>query len=461
MNLQQRKKPRLNTEVTDEGKVETTVENGASLLILNDDCLETLFEWFPLNELASISKTCKRLHQMAAEFFQRKYSRVVINIWKYDRLLIIPNTPWSRTFSHLIRHAQISGDDIDIYRSLATRVQKELKSLCIHSRALSVEHTDCIKDTLQNVETIIIEECSLTNDLHGTVLQHCKSMKRLQIRESFIERDSQLRHFWLQQTYPLLEVFQMDNIWTVYYTHLVSFFQRNPTIKSFYSNETSPQMVARLIREVDVKLNDLLIGLNISFYSERSDKISKMEELHQNLNGLYENGNYKRLYLKFWRKSICIDFSEQLKSIQGIHGIDVKSIEIDSNDIATAIASFSQLSRLHLYTIRRVEYAEILSRELCNLEQMDLVIDTYDTVYPFIRNSPKLRSIYFIVIRTDDTIVDLAKLNRERAKLPGACKLTLYIDHHRRFPLKNAIEHLKYPLIEVKASESYIKPDYL
>lgn len=182
-----------------------------------------------------------------------------------------------------------------------------------------------------------------------------------------------------------------------------------------------------------------------------------MNELCEKLNTLHKNGNYKRLYIRMWQISVCVDFVKELQTLEGLHGIDMSSEEVDGDDVAVALASFHSLKSLNLYTITKVEYAEKLSRGLLHLEELQLIIDTFDTILPFIRNAPKLQRIFLVCVRTDDTNINLPKLNKERGKLFEACKLTLYLDHLIFLPIKENLIQIKYPLLQIERSESYIK----
>lgn len=445
-------------------------------LTMNDDCLEAVLEWLGWDDLASISKTCKRLNVMAQEFFQRKFPAAHINIWNLgDSVILIPRTAWAKTFSHLIKDVRISGEDINIYHRLEKSTHKQLRVLNISSRSLTEEHIDCIVDKLQYVESMTLDDCSVANELHYTVLQHCKNMKRLHLK-GFIFEDLEkqgLKYQWLQHIYRNLELLQLDDIKKEQNHNLVKFLRRNKTIKAFLSRDMHWPTVLNVITDADAKLDDLLIGLKESgarvvarlmnnfgdYYKSKNfrDQKRRMIEFCDKMNTFKEKGNVKRLYLKTWHCSILFDFSDIFQSLYVLHGIDLSSESIETEDIAVAIASLRQLKSLNLYLINKIEYAEILSKGLSNLEELQLIIDTYKTIYPFIRNAPNLKRMSFLCIRTDDTRINLSKLNAERAKLPGAQKLTLYIDHYRYLPLKKALVQLKYPLLEIEIAEAHFK----
>lgn len=445
-------------------------------LTMNDDCIEAILEWLDWDDLASISKTCKRLHILTQEFFQRKYPAAHINIWNLgDGVVLIPRTKWARTFSHLIKDARISGEDINIYHRLSKSVHKKLRALNISSRSLMEEYIDCIVDQLQHVESITFDDCQVTNELHMTVLQYCKNMKRLHLK-GFIFEDLEkkgLKYRWMEHTYPKLELLQLDDVKVEQHNKLIEFLRRNTTIKSFMSRDMQCAAVVKVVIESGAKLDNLLLGMKESgsrivarltknfdgYYNGDTFRMQKMRlmELCDKLNQLYDKGNLNRLYIKTWHGCIALDFAKIFRSMRPLYGIDMSSESIEDKDVAAAIASLDQLKSLSLYTIKKIEYAETLSKGLSNLEELQMIVDKYDTVHPFIRNSPKLQKIYFLCVRTDDTNINLAKLNKERSKLAGAQKLTLYIDHYKYLPLKRALGRLKYPLLEIEITEAHFK----
>lgn len=472
------KRPRLDVQVASHDADPSAAMNSlmTTFLTMNDDCIEAVLEWLDWDNLASISKTCKRLHVLANEFFQRKYPAAHINIWNLgDGVVLIPRTPWARTFSHLIKDVRISGEDINIYRRLAKSVHKQLRALHISSRLLSEEYIDCIVDQIEHVETMTLDDCMVANELHFTVLQYCKNMKRLHLK-GFLFEDLEkkgLKYQWLQHTYRHLELLQLDDIKKEQHHNLIEFLRRNTTIKAFLSREMHCFAVTNVIIDANAQLDDLLLGLKESgarivarlttnldnYYKGESFRLLKLKMIEwcDKLNAHHDQGNLKRLYLKTWHGCIAFDFADVFRKLRPLHGIDLSSESIEDKDVAGAIASFDRLKSLCLYTITKIEYAEILSKGLLNLEEIQLIIDTFETIYPFIRNSPKLQRMYFLCIRTGDTNINLAKLNSERAKLSTPEKLTLYIDHYKYLPLKEALGQLKYPFIEIEISEAHFK----
>lgn len=264
--MSKRKRQKLELNVRNVESLEI-VGNLAAFLDLNDDCLEAIFEWMGLNDLAALSKTCKRLHFLAVGYFQRRYNNIVINIWNLGNgVILIPRTAWARTFSHVIKDVRISGEDIEIYRRIQTSTCKQLKSLCISSRALLDEHVDCIIDRLETVETLSIDDCMVKDELHNTILQYCKHLKRLHLK-GFILEDMEkrgLKNQWLKHTYQHLELLQVDDMRRENPNSLIEFFRRNKTIKTFLSRDMNAFLVTKVIGEADAKLDELLLALKES-----------------------------------------------------------------------------------------------------------------------------------------------------------------------------------------------------
>ena len=75
----------------------------------------------------------------------------------------------------------------------------------------------------------------------------------------------------------------------------------------------------------------------------------------------------------------------------------------------------------------------------------------------FIQRLPKLKEIaVHFFIKTNQSHIDLCALNEERKKLPGACKLCIYVQENIYLETKMTPKNLyaNHDLIEIKRMES-------
>lgn len=57
-----------------------------TLFDLNSNCLKSILKLLPLTDLFLLSQTCKRLHQLAGEHFQRQYPEIRMEIGSYSNI---------------------------------------------------------------------------------------------------------------------------------------------------------------------------------------------------------------------------------------------------------------------------------------------------------------------------------------------------------------------------------------
>lgn len=59
-------------------------EDSTEFMDMNDDCLLKVFEYLPLNDVCSLSETCKRMHELGSTHFMQKYKskQIVFVRWE-------------------------------------------------------------------------------------------------------------------------------------------------------------------------------------------------------------------------------------------------------------------------------------------------------------------------------------------------------------------------------------------
>lgn len=95
-----------------------------------------------------------------------------------------------------------------------------------------------------------------------------------------------------------------------------------------------------------------------------------------------------------------------------------------------------------------------LLREICRIynEYHDL-----NVIKPFLRYAPRLKEIKVDYIYDgfpiETSIVDLAALNKERIKLTGATKITIYVPENNFLVTKFAITKTELSFVRIKRAE--------
>lgn len=191
-------------------------------------------------------------------------------------------------------------------------------------------------------------------------------------------------------------------------------------------------------------------------YSEECSSYKKqtLETLLEFLNQLHEQGFYKRLHI------FRIGNSKLRTGLALIRGLELLSICHFEEKY-----NLDQLTNLKELMIRhpKVKDMEILANSLKNIEHLCIYGKNTDDVMPFIRRSWKLNKIKLRSLFQRTAPLNLAMLNEERAKLFGARKITIYVDHNMflatKWTTRNGDTNLSF--IEMKRSSSIKwKPDY-
>lgn len=155
---------------------------------LNDDTIEAIFMKLPPNDMYSLSSTCKRLYELAAQYHHRMhrfYSLVIRKCHEksdpeYLRLSAEPIIFNGTAYVRYIRDVTICMYNyvtytIDIFHLLKSQCIVNLRVLNLH-RCVDIanEYGEIIQAELGNLEVIKFENCRIQN-IYGTFLkvQNC------------------------------------------------------------------------------------------------------------------------------------------------------------------------------------------------------------------------------------------------------------------------------------------------
>ena len=146
----------------------------------------------------------------------------------------------------------------------------------------------------------------------------------------------------------------------------------------------------------------------------------------------------------------------QINQISKLHGLEKLFGNFKANIVFPTIVGLKEL--IILYTSLGDFDLESLTQSFPNLRQIFACTASINKLLPLIQRLPKLKSFCiqnFESYETDKQI-DLFELNEERKKLPGACKLTIYVSENVYLSTKMANINLytKHDLIEIKRIES-------
>ena len=137
----------------------------------------------------------------------------------------------------------------------------------------------------------------------------------------------------------------------------------------------------------------------------------------------------------------------------GLRGFEALDIQIE-NDVNWPV--MESLKKIWIDDFDVADFTKI-AKNVPNLQRIHLPDSTIDAALPFIRSSKHLTQIRLVYLSEgpllNENILDLPALNKQRAKLAGASKVTIYLPEEIFLATKFA-GSVSYSLIEIKRHES-------
>lgn len=216
---------------------------------LNDDCLRSILNKLPCDDLCAISQTCRRLLALSTESFKCNFSSSKVLTFEsshnkepkgeyYTEIFAehIENVVLSKTMSSISNLTEF----IDFYRQkqikneaagMKKTILFPIKALTIHHWCLDVDkpYGSLLSNMLNNVESLTLSDIQIDVDLKQCLLQYMPNLKRLTISQLFDEEEE---YDWIYQTYQTLESFSWHcNSNTIPVNRIKQFQQANPNTK--------------------------------------------------------------------------------------------------------------------------------------------------------------------------------------------------------------------------------------
>ncbi|XP_055307077.1 uncharacterized protein LOC129571329, partial [Sitodiplosis mosellana] len=393
-----------------------TVESVLELLKLDIDCLEELFEWLSQADLLLLRKTCKRLKGSVDHYIKSNWP-------KFGEFQIYD----ARSF--------------DMFRRMDITTIKLIKNLVVVVRKNDQYQFEDIKTALNNVERIAIFKWEISCDFYEVFLKHCKNLKCLTVDVSGEDILIGSSNDWLLREYQTLEhiIFNGRNLMRSpsEIEKLKTFFRLNTNVQSIW--ETFDD--APFLTDIDITFDQLRIRFYMKqICSDGEDYLVKLARVHQ-------KGLYKRLH-------IFIDdcSNERWASNYGDGLVNVGLEQLASYgcmDFPHPLPYFKELTVLHCENPKYLE-------KVRNIEWLYIVECGPNAIASFTSYLPKLK--HFRIGGFDDadeeTILNLLALNKERAKLAGACKTTIYVPEKIFLATKWAKTKTDFNLIELKRHQA-------
>lgn len=399
-------------EEAEAGPLNVQPELLASLDGINVDCLEELFEWLPVSDLLHLRQMCKRLKRTI----------------EYH---IKTNLPTIGRF-------RLNEDNLKMFHGMDDSSIGLIKELDVTvGPDFCANKFETIRNVLNKVKTIYILNCQLQRNMeehfYDVFLKYCESVKDLSIAcNSIINSDMN----WLNHRYPNLErVGFLGKQHGNHIRNLKTFFIQNPQIHTVTFSSSILNKYALSLSCVDIKFEQLNIG---DLFSNHIELGAILFEL---LKQLYARGFYKKLHLYVYAYGMTEVDAERLV----LPGLEKLLVQY-ANFTFPSIPSLKELSIEECNDPNDIENLKNIERFLVyrlNPECLMCLIEEY----------PKLKIIKIDKYAGDK--LDLVALNKQREKLSGACKITIYVDEVAYFATKWSTTKTDLRFIELKRVQSY------
>lgn len=279
------------------------------ILDMNDDCIDTICNLLPIDDLCSMGQTCKRLQSIAGDYFQRNYPNNYIRIQSFRRRSVFymyPDEKYVEDLKPFIRNVSIQeykGSACVNY--IKTNFCENLREIALHGihSELDVSHGLQIKDQLKHLESIKFVNCSV-GDIYQILLKHCEHLKHIGFDEP-IQYNGRVT--WDKQTFPTLQSIAYFDEANTNRADIGGFLRRNQQIKTISCKGTNVQ------NTVFQKARDL--DLLVMCYDSHKDFNSN----YKLLKDYSINSQTKRIKVEFG-KPLSSDYIAKIATIERVHG---------------------------------------------------------------------------------------------------------------------------------------------
>lgn len=421
-------------------------------------CIDQIFDYLALNELAALNLTCKQLQLLTADYFQRKYPMKYIKVGQLFDIKEIRYRCHDQLMQQFTRDVRslVVLPTKECLAFLKAQHNKNLVSISFYDGEISDASTDAIAELVKNVEIVEFQYGLFHGEFYDDALKFCSCIKQLIIKYGFSEcEETGIENQWLLKKYPTLEHFH----WSAgpLPEHLDTFFKLNPQIHSFNGSIYTVLTTVQFLIQTNISIDELHLELIMGLYGEENEGIAA---LRSHLNTLYERKQIKSLMLQFTSCSHLLE--SKWRQLLYLHGAYVDFPHQPGATKALAVLVHLKLLVLGINTVLSRAKANILAKSLVNLEEVYIQIGSIHAITPFLRYVTKINKIYIYRAVLSDGPCGKIKwnhfdhLNSDRMKLRGACKTTVYLPDQIYVEIKWKSQRFNWNLIEVKRSESHI-----
>lgn len=382
---------------------------------LDVDCCEELFEYLPLNDLHSLGQTCKRLHQYTGCFIRDNYKATKFQLSSGNLIGYCNNKPTKvNGFIEFISILWISSEQMNKYARLATKF-KSIKQLRLNLNSRRIDSRSA--EMLQRCEEIELVKHgdTFSGDLYEDVLKFCTNLKHLKVILTGLGKLNKKDFDWLFHEYSNLESIDLSEVGVAKVSpkRVKTFFALNKGIRKVSITAEFLLYHQQFLLDSDLKLSELSVTcLRFILAGGSPDHLIDL------LNELYERGCYERLSIydaRYFER-----FENTLERIKAPLTVDdfvqrtqLATIDLIGLDIRYAFDETNFNNIVVDNRIQQIKFSSLNTKHMLHL----------------IQKFKKLTEIHIYRLNGEISL-DLSMLNREREKLTGANKVTIYLTRH-------------------------------
>lgn len=416
---------------------------------VNVDCWEKILDVLGIEDIVSMSKTCKRMQQICGYYLNEFLPGACSighdvaypmnfgdNLSQFMRRVLIEL--YNKKFEHVL--------NIESYGSL--------KTIILTGGLLTDTFIDNIKDVLKIVENIELRQCTFYDNIHETLFEFCPKLKQLIVEENYSKQPS--RNIF-QHIFPSLEYFE--------YIHCPSypdsneihtFLERNSNVKHFGIDLRQLWANRNSFINSNIQLDCLNVHYvnveDLSMQNQSGDWPSKQQFVDL-LQSLYQCGFYKTLsIMHFDYNAYHEELIDEMATLNALESFTTNQ-EIDLSQLV----HLKELCICWNFTFH-VPNIKSLATNLVNLERLVIQIASTDEILPFFRHSKRLKTVK--VIKLDGSLIEdgalnLVALNMERYKLGATKRVTICVKEniYLATQMKNMFSNLNCVVIARLESE--------
>ncbi|XP_055313091.1 uncharacterized protein LOC129574731 [Sitodiplosis mosellana] len=326
-----------NADKAHEPENKQSMKQSTDFLALSDHCLLEIFKYLPLNDVCSLSQTCRRMHALGSSHFMLNHkAKVMVFVdWLYGNLFTFPRVNQEKYIEcfaksmrsvTLLRHfstiaameqlnefyqketkaeAEAEAETAPpIVVGLVTALMKKVNSFyqreteaevaspieairfAFWKVAVSKAHCNPIAAILKNVKSVTFENTSINADLDGCLFGFMPNLKRLTVLDFTVKDPGSVKvsynSIWMQPPCPTLEYFawhtapkmhEHENDFSV--TEMVRFLKMNPGIK-FVSLRLESQSQLTILTTTGIQVNELFFTIIYRSFAEWEAEIAEI-----------------------------------------------------------------------------------------------------------------------------------------------------------------------------------------